>query len=137
MEYVEQMSVVSVLAVMGLAIAPTGSGGLRCPFSVASIHLSSSKSLRRMDRTPALQGKRPFETLTCAKRGRRGICTGGGLKAGTRVIGAFRVAGDPCEEPRMSVRIVVSGGVDGPPGAPVPAIGLSDEKSVSRPRGCG
>ncbi len=164
MGYVEQVSVTSVFAVMSLAIAPAGPAGdpfdtdcsavtrkvvrqedgrafnaqfrIRCSFSVTSIHLYSSKPLRRMDGTPVLQGERSFESLTCAKRRRRGVCSGGGLKAGTRVVGSFAVAGDPCDEPRMSVRLVIRGGVDGPPGAPVPAIGLRNEKEVAGPRGC-
>ena len=110
---------------------------MRCPFSVGRINFYTSRKLLRVDPSPTVTGVREGEAMTCRKGRRRGVCQGpGGLKAQARMVIRFAVAHGPCKRPRLTVKTVTTGGVDGEPGKPVPAILLGDRETVERPRGC-
>lgn len=110
---------------------------VRCNFEVEGLSLSTNGRVFAVQRVPRIDRPTPGDRLKCHRgtRGlsRRSVACGGELGSGARVVGAFKVNGDPC---KLRARFRASGGVDRDGDAPVPDIGYSVELRRPRARGC-
>jgi len=107
---------------------------VRCNFLVESLVVQTNARVYSVQRAPRLDDPDAGDRLRCrrGRRDRRDVACRGETGSDVRVVGAFRVSGDPC---RLSAQISASGGVDGEPGEAVPRVGYFAKVNRGRPRG--
>lgn len=111
---------------------------VRCNFEVEQLSIQTNRRVYVVQRRPRLDNPDRGDRLACRRGGqnsrgrfdRRLLRCNGTTGAGVRVVGAFKVNGNPCA---LRAHIRASGGVDG---EVVPDIGYFATVHRRNPRGC-
>ncbi|HEX2234497.1 MAG TPA: hypothetical protein VHG69_14160 [Thermoleophilaceae bacterium] len=111
---------------------------VRCTFEVTYLEIRSRRRAYAVQRRPRVDRPDPGDRFLCRKGRRypRRVLCEGAAGAPARIVGAFRVNGDPCDGLRFSVRAF--GGYDPDIDGPyvIPDVGLFADFRKLRPRGC-